>query len=115
LLSLTDIDKRTASYRRTVELIAGIEVDLGGRDRLSHQERALVQRAGVLAAIAAHEETRWLAGEAIDVVVLCTVNNSLKRLLETVGLRRVPRDVTPSLAEYLRSRDAGAEPTGATP
>jgi hypothetical protein len=93
LLSLSDLDKRTQAYRKTVELIAGIERDLGGSDRLSVQERTIVQRAGLLATIAASEEARFLAGEPIDVVVLCTVNNSLKRLLEAVGLKRQSRPI----------------------
>ena len=93
LLSLHDLDRRTAAYRRTVDLIEAIENDAGGHDRLSTGERQIIQR----------------------IALTCTLANAQKRLLETVGLRRVPRDVTPSLAEYLRSRGAGAEPTGATP
>jgi hypothetical protein len=31
----------------------------------------------------------------------CTLVNAQRRLLETVGLKRVARDVTPSLQEYL--------------
>ena len=34
--------------------------------------------------------------------------NSLRRLLESVGLKRVPKDVTPSLAEYLATIDEDA-------
>ena len=30
--------------------------------------------------------------------------NSARRLLEAVGLKRQPRDVTPTLDEYLRSK-----------
>jgi hypothetical protein len=94
LLSLGDLDRRTAAYRRTNDLIEAIELDLGGADRLSTGQRALIQRAAVTAALAEHLETRWLAGEAIDPSLYCTVGNALRRLLETVGLTRVPRDVT---------------------
>jgi hypothetical protein len=93
LLSLGDIDKRTQAYRKTVELIAGIEQDLGGRDRLSSQEICIVQRIGVLAAIASHEETRWMSGEGINIADLCTVNNTLRRMLREIGLKRQSRPV----------------------
>ena len=115
LLSLHDLDRRTAAYRRTVDLIEAIENDAGGHDRLSTGERQIIQRIALTCTLAEHLEARWLSGEEIDPALYCTLANAQKRLLETVGLRRVPRDVTPSLAEYLRSRDAGAAPTGATP
>jgi hypothetical protein len=93
LLSLGDIDKRTQAYRKTVELISGIEQDLGGRDRLSSQEICIVQRIGVLAAIASSEESKWISGEPISVVDLCTVNNTLRRMLREIGLKRQSRPV----------------------
>ena len=34
LLSIEDLDRRTASYRKTAELIDRVEADLGGADRL---------------------------------------------------------------------------------
>jgi hypothetical protein len=103
LLSLGDLDRRTAAYKRTVELIEQIEADAGGQDRLSTGERALIQRAAVTAALAEHLETRWLAGEQIDPALHCTISNSLRRLLEAVGLRRVPRDVSPLDHEGMRA------------
>jgi hypothetical protein len=33
-----------------------------------------------------------------------TKTNALKRVLETIGLKRAPRDVTPSLSSYLQSK-----------
>ena len=103
LLSLSDIDKRTAAYRRTIALIEMLEADAGGHDRLSTGERALIQRAAVTAALAEHLETRWLSGGEIDPAMYCTLGNALRRLLESVGLRRVPRDVSPLDDEGLRA------------
>ena len=115
LLSLHDLDRRTAAYRRTVDLIEQIETDAGGHDRLSTGERQIIQRIALTCALAEHLEARWLSGEEIDPVLYCTLANAQKRLLESVGLRRVPRDVTPSLTDYLRSRDAAPGPSEATP
>jgi hypothetical protein len=36
-----------------------------------------------------------------------TVVNAQRRVLETIGLRRQPRDVTPSVAEYVAGIAAG--------
>jgi hypothetical protein len=45
---------------------------------------------------------RWLSGEAIDPALYVQLSNSERRLYETVGLRRVPRDVTPDPLDYAR-------------
>jgi hypothetical protein len=103
LLSLHDLDRRTAAYKRTMDLIEQIEADAGGHDRLSTGERQIIQRAAVTAALAEHLETQWLSGEEIDPGLYCTLGNALRRLLETVGLRRVPRDVSPLDDEGLRA------------
>jgi len=102
LLSLSDIDKRTAAYRRTIALIEMLEADAGGHGRLSTAERALIQRAAVTAALAEHLETRWLSGGEIDPAMYCTLGNALRRLLESVGLRRVPREVNGIDAEAMQ-------------
>jgi hypothetical protein len=114
LLSLHDLDRRTAAYRRTVDLIEQIETDAGGHDRLSTGERQIIQRIALTCTLTEHLEARWLSGGEIDPALYCTLANAQKRLLELVGLRRVPRDVTPSLTDYLRLRDA-ADPSEATP
>ena len=108
LLSLADIDRRTTAYRRTCDLIASIEGDLGGTDRLSTGERQIIQRAAVTGALIEDLEARWLAGEEIDPGLYATLGNAQRRLFETVGLRRVPRDMTPDLASYLAKRASDA-------
>jgi hypothetical protein len=93
LLSLSDLDKRTNSYKRATTLIEQIEADCGGHDRLSTGERQIIQRAAVLGALGEHLEARWMAGEPFDPVTYCTIVNAQKRLLEAVGLRRVPKEI----------------------
>lgn len=112
LLTLDGLDRRTAAYRETRKLIDDIEGDLGGRDRLTTGERQLVQRAAVLGAVLTDTESRWIEGEPIDTTAYCTVVNTLRRVLESVGLKRVARDVTPSVAEYV-ARIAAEEKAGA--
>ena len=106
LLCLSDLDKRTTAYRRTEFLISRIENDLGGADQLSAAQAQIVRRAALTSAMAEDLAAQWLAGEPIDPMLFCTLSNAERRLYETVGLQRRPRDVTPDLKSYLAARSA---------
>lgn len=108
LLTLDQLDHRTAAAKRCRDLIATIELDLGGGDRLSTGERQIIQRAAITGAVLEDIETRWLAGEPIDPALYATLGNAQRRLLETIGLRRRARDVTPSVDEYVARLNGGA-------
>jgi hypothetical protein len=103
LLTLRRLDGRTAAAKRTRDLIAAMEVDAGGSDRLSTGERQIIQRAAITGAVLEDLEARWLEGEPIDAALYATLGNAQRRLLETVGLRRVPRQV-PSFSDLLREQ-----------
>jgi hypothetical protein len=67
-------------------------------------ERSIIRRVGVLTAELEHLEVRFATAAVDDAEGLDLYQrtaNSLRRLLEAVGLKRRPRDVTPSIAEYL--------------
>jgi hypothetical protein len=102
LLSLEDLDRRTAGYRKTAELIDRIEADLGGADRLSTAEQQIIRHAALTGAMLEDLGTRWLNGEPIDPALFATLSNSERRLYEAVGFRRRERDVTPDPLEYAR-------------
>jgi hypothetical protein len=114
LLSLADIDQRTTAYRRTSELIGALEADLGGADQLSVAERQLIRHAAVTGALLEDQAARWLAGEAIDPALYATLGNHQRRLFETVGLKRVARDVTSTLHGYLASKRTSGHGSPAT-
>jgi hypothetical protein len=101
LLTLENMDKRGAAYRRTVELIGRVERDLGGSGRLSSAQKQLIRSAGLTAAMLEHLGSQWLEGQPIDPVTFSTLANCARRLFETVGLQRVPREVAPTVAQYL--------------
>jgi hypothetical protein len=102
LVTLEDMDRRTTAYRRTAETIDAIEVDLGGADMLSTQERMIVRHVALIGSMIEDLGARWLAGEGIDPVMVSTLSNAERRLYEAVGLRRRSRNVTPSLDDILR-------------
>jgi hypothetical protein len=108
LMTLSDLDRRTGAAKRAHDLVKAIREDLGGEDRLATGERQIIQRAALLGTLAEDLETRWLLGESIDAGTLCAIGNAQRRLLEAVGIKRVPRDVTPKLSTYLAGAHAEA-------
>jgi hypothetical protein len=113
LLTLADLDKRTSAARRAHDLIDSVTADLGGLDRLATGERQIVQRAAMIGTMAEDIEARWLLGEPVDATVLCTLANAQRRLFESVGLSRRPRELTPSVAEYVAHTAADEEASAA--
>jgi hypothetical protein len=90
--------------KRFRDLMALHISDLGGSDNISEAEHALVRRACTLIVELEQRECKFAAaGEADDhaLEVYQRVSNSLRRLLETLGLQRRAKDVT-SLGQILR-------------
>lgn len=104
LRSLTDLDGRTVAAQKARSLVESIEADLGGADRLSTAKRALVTRAAVTAAIVESMEAAALTGGEIDLAGYVALTNNLRRLLTTLGLERVAKDVTLDLDDYVASK-----------
>jgi hypothetical protein len=105
---LPGIDGRSTWVRRCKELIGDHVSDLGGEANTSTAERSIVRRAAVLTSELERMEVRFaLAGEATgdELDLYQRTANSLRRLLEAVGLQRRARNVTPSLQEYLRQAE----------
>jgi hypothetical protein len=103
---LPGIDNRGPWIRRCKDVIAAHLSDLGGPDNTSAAERSIIRRVGVLTAELEHLEVRFAtAGEANaeDLDLYQRTANSLRRLLEAVGLQRRTRDVTPDPLVYARS------------
>jgi hypothetical protein len=113
LMTLDDLDGRSLAAKAAKSLIMAMQEDLGGADRLSAAERAIVHRSAVITAMVEDMETRWLAGGDLDVGAYSSLTNVLRRLLATIGLQRRQRDVTPELHDYIAERTAtvsAAEP-----
>jgi hypothetical protein len=106
LMTLSDLDRRTGAARRANDLINAISDDLGGESRLAAAEKQIIQRAALLGTIAEDLETKWLCGEPIDPGTLSAVGNAQRRLFEAIGIRRVPKDITPRLESYLANTPA---------
>jgi hypothetical protein len=117
LLTLGDLDGRTASAKRARALANDMENDLGGADTLSAAQRVLVRRAAAAVAVAEHLEALWISGHAIDVSALTTLTNTISRVCGQLGLQRVAKDVTPSIRDVIAeiaAEKAKAAPPGCT-
>jgi hypothetical protein len=106
LLSLSDLDGRTRSAQLVSKTIDNLVADLGGEDNLSTAEHLIVRRAAIAGAMSEDLAARWLTGETVDPAIFATLANVERRQLETVGIKRRPRDVTQSLSRYLEERSA---------
>ena len=77
--------------------------DLGGPANASAAERSIVRRAAVITTELEQLEAQFaLAGIANpeDFDLYLRGSNNLRRLLEAIGLRRRPRDITPDPLQY---------------
>ena len=97
-------DKRGVVARRFRDLVVLITNDLGGPDVLSESQRQIVRRIASLSVWCESQEARMANGDEIDIDEFQRTSNSLRRLCETIGLERKPRDAVPSLDEYLASK-----------
>jgi hypothetical protein len=98
---------RSVWARKCRETLAELVTDLGGPENLSAAERNLLRRASVLTTeLTRIEEALANSPDILPELILlyAKASGNLRRLLEAVGLRRRPRDITPSLHDYLRSR-----------
>jgi hypothetical protein len=104
---LLGVDARSPWIKRCRDLIDLHLADLGGIENCSAAEQALIRRVAVLIVELERLETRFATeGHASDksLDLYQRMAGSLRRLLETTGLRRRARDVSPpqSLTDIAR-------------
>jgi hypothetical protein len=100
-LFLPGVDGRSAIARRARDIFDAICLDLGGHDQLSEAQTQLVRRAAMISIECEQMEARSAAGEPIDLDLFGKLTDRLGRTLQRLGIKRVPRDVTPSVADYV--------------
>jgi hypothetical protein len=100
---LVPIDKTGGTARFFDAMVRQIEVDLGGRRHLTRIEGELVRAFAGAATTLQYLNHQVLLGETgeIDLSGYATIASTMLRIGSRLGLQRVPRDVTPSLSDYL--------------
>jgi hypothetical protein len=111
---LPGVHKQSLWARRFRDLFSLHLADLGGEEHCSEGEKALVRRAACLIVELEQLELRFAQDpdtatvRALDLYQRLT--NTLRRLLESLGLQRRARDITPpDPLEYAKSYDRRAE------
>ena len=114
---IAGVDQRSPWVRRCRDVLREHIADLGGADNCSAAERSIIRRSAVLTTELEQLEAKFAkAGQAntADLDAYQRAANSLRRLLEAVGLQRRSRDVTPTLEEYLaQKREAQSDEAAA--
>jgi uncharacterized membrane protein YccC len=95
------VDRRTRLARRFAEIVARIERDQGGAERLSEARQQLIHRFAAASVLAEQIEARLASGEEIDAQAHALLSSSLVRLVQRIGINRTAKDITPRLENYL--------------
>jgi hypothetical protein len=109
LFAEAGIDLRSAWARRFRDVFELHVSDLGGVDAVSEAEQSICRRISTLTVELERLECRLVRQEAPEDRLLDLyqrVSNTLRRLLETIGLERRQRDVTPSLHRFLAAQSS---------
>jgi hypothetical protein len=100
-----DGNSKSAWSRRFHDLILGHIADLGGADLLSEAQFSLIRRAAAIECELERLDARLSRDEQVDMDAYARVAGHLRRLFETLGLKRVPRNVDlDALDQYLTRR-----------
>ena len=104
---LPGLDGRSASARQFRDLVHRFVSDMGGLDRCSEIKLGLLRRLAAATVQAELLEARMVKGEQVNIEQLCTLASTTVRIATRLGLERVPRDVTPSVKDYVASINGG--------
>src|SRR5262249_4794847 len=105
-------DANSAWSRRFHDLVVGHVADLGGADLLSEAQFSLIRRAAAIECELERLDARLSLGDPVDMDSYSRVAGHLRRMFETLGLKRVARDVTLSPISELDRYLATSPETG---
>jgi hypothetical protein len=105
---LVPIDRTGGAARFFDKMVREIEQDLGGRRHLTRIEGELVRAFAGAATTLQYLNHQVLLGEVseIDLSGYATIASTILRIGSKLGLQRRARDVTPTLEQYLREKEA---------
>ena len=101
-------DGRGAWARRRRDLEALFADDMGGASTLTEFQLSLIATAATLRLELERKEGRMSMGEVVDVDAYARIAGHFRRICESLGIERKLKDVTPTLHEYLRIKEATA-------
>lgn len=102
-LWIDGVDGRSAEARRFRDVLGNLVEHLGGTDWASEPQKHLARRAAALIVSCERAELALAVGGEFDIQSYSTASNTLRRLLNDLGLKRHARDVTPDPLAYARA------------
>jgi hypothetical protein len=105
-----EVDGRSALARRFKEVFGEIAADLGGFDRMSEGQRQLARRCALLSVECERLEGQAVLGAEFDLDTYGQLTDRLGRAFQRLGMKRVPRDITPSLSQIVAKHKTTEKP-----
>ena len=102
---LPGVDGRSHLARRYHDIVAALAADQGGLDQMSEARLQLIRRFAASACMAESMEASLANGNPIDIAQHSLLSSTLVRLAQRIGVNRLPKNITPTLAEYLDEAD----------
>jgi hypothetical protein len=110
---LAGVDGRSHVARRYREVGALLAGDLGGATHLTEAQKQLVRCASGLVVLREALDVKAAKGEKVDSGEYCSLSNTLRRVLVTIGLKREPHlvedDLDRAWADAVREADEADE------
>jgi hypothetical protein len=97
--AFVDGDGNSAWYRRRRDILELHLQDMGGRASLSEAQISLASRAASIEVQLEQMEGTLSKGGTVDLDAFTRASSHLRRILETMGVARAQRDVTPLRVE----------------
>ena len=98
---LPNVDGRSIVARRFRDIVSAMVADQGGTDQCSESRIQLIRRFAAAAVLAEQMEAELARGKSIDIREHALLCSTMVRVARQIGIERVPRNVTPSLSDYL--------------
>ncbi|WP_301004808.1 hypothetical protein [Mesorhizobium sp.] len=105
LVTLGDLDKRTAAAKQALEFRDLLISERGGDD-IGALRLAIIEDVACVSAIIRDAQVRWLKGEQISLSELATLLNTRRRDAELIGIDPEPRDITPDITTFMANKAA---------
>jgi len=105
-----DARKPLARRFRDLTRLHSQDASPNGPEHLSQAQQQLIRRIAMIEVRLEVMEGRMVDGdETVSLEEFCRASSHLRRMLESLGLRKVARDRTPSLAELISKHKTAAK------
>jgi hypothetical protein len=106
LVARENLDRRTSASKQFDAIAKNIATDLGGEDRLSTVQKHLVECFAGCAIAVSDINARLLSGGEVDLLELAQMTSTLVRVATRIGVKRIPREIGPSLSDLIDEEPA---------